>query len=256
MLFRVAFLTFNTFYLLFHVVISHKRIFQGDEAALDEIPYQALIYSYYVNDNNTIIGYRCGGVLVDDFWILTAAHCLYNSTTTEVYMGHVNVDEFTYKEYADKRVIHADTDGWVDDIAMLKLPADRPAKGENIRKIPLFAEKDLTIVGIQATISGFGVTRTGNYSDNLQKAIVTIVPIERCEKLYLHTSEKNLCAFGSGRGSCHGDSGGPVTVNIDGIRQLIGIIKGGLECGSENIPEIYVRVLPYKEWIEDVMADL
>ena len=84
-----------------------------------------------------------------------------------------------------------------------------------------------------------------------------------------------LCAQStSGAGSCHGDSGGPMSyeqglfrfyflkirfiysfVLIDGLRYVYGIISFGIGCGS-NYPLVYTKVNKFLDWLETEMLNL
>jgi len=68
-----------------------------------------------------------------------------------------------------------------------------------------------------------------------------------------------LCAQGAMndegvfRGSCKGDSGGPLTTdNDDGRRTLVGIVSGGIGCG-EGYPGWYTDVSFHTKWIKCII---
>lgn len=58
-----------------------------------------------------------------------------------------------------------------------------------------------------------------------------------------------------GRGGCHGDSGGPLTVQ-EVSYVLAGVVSGGGRvCGQPRVPSIYTRVAQYAEWLKEVTQE-
>jgi secreted trypsin-like serine protease len=59
-----------------------------------------------------------------------------------------------------------------------------------------------------------------------------------------------LCAGGVvDEDTCHGDSGAGLTVEVDGVNQVVGIVSGGTgQCGI-GVPGYYARVYRYLDWI-------
>lgn len=49
------------------------RIYGGKQSEITEQPWQAVINVYHNRSEQHL--YRCGGVLIDSCWILSAAHC-------------------------------------------------------------------------------------------------------------------------------------------------------------------------------------
>ena len=66
----------------------------------------------------------------------------------------------------------------------------------------------------------------------------------------------HICAGGDGKGSCHGDSGGPLMLENKRMGRknytLVGLVSWGVnECGAKDIPGIYTDVAHYLPWILD-----
>lgn len=80
---------------------------------------------------------------------------------------------------------------------------------------------------------------------------------ETCRLAYSHTvlPENIICAGGeSGVDTCRGDSGGPLTLRVEGRVQLWGITDAGNpHCGKIGFPGVYTSVLPYLYWLEQNM---
>ena len=116
----------------------------------------------------------------------------------------------------------------------------------------------------EAYVSGWG--RTGTFSifasptaDVLQKARLQIVDQQTCRSIArsrdTSLTENMICAGGSGKSSCKGDSGGPLTCkDEDGEKYLCGIVFWGwVLCGqqfsSSDLPSVFVDVRRYHGWI-------
>lgn len=68
--------------------------------------------------------------------------------------------------------------------------------------------------------------------------------------------EKQICAGGDGaKGTCMGDSGGPLMHENQGVYEIVGIVSfgSGNRCAKLNTPDIYTKVFAYKDWVNEVM---
>ncbi|OCT96681.1 hypothetical protein XELAEV_18008892mg [Xenopus laevis] len=92
------------------------------------------------------------------------------------------------------------------------------------------------------------------YAQNLQEAIVPLVPDNKCSSPEIYgaeISENMFCAgyFDCTIDACQGDSGGPLACEKDKISYLWGIVSWGDGCGSLNKPGVYTKVSNYVDWI-------
>lgn len=57
-----------------------------------------------------------------------------------------------------------------------------------------------------------------------------------------------------GFGVCPGDSGGPLTCELDGKNFLTGISSFGNECGSRTYPPVFTRVAAFRNWVDEIVG--
>jgi len=263
-----------------------KRIIGGEETEVNEYPWQVLIYTPRGRVRRGVCFPNrpmCGGSVIGDRWVLTAAHCLDCGVTpaeVEVYLGEhnrkenteadeiqVNVADFTrHKEYdAGKREY---------DIALLKL-TDRIDFGSHphIRPICLphrYSTKDYN--DYMAIVTGWGNTINGVYSvsDYLREVDVKVLTNSECSTAYAslgyRITQQRICAAEAnnlgGKDACQGDSGGPLitketwasgTLRFQNY-EIIGVVSTGEECALKEYPGIYTRVTAVMDWIIDETA--
>lgn len=96
-------------------------------------------------------------------------------------------------------------------------------------------------------------------SDIKMKLKVNHVPFEDCQATYgkynfTISQDKQICAGGErNKGTCAGDSGGPLMYFDTGKLFAVGIVSFGTKpCAEAGIPGVFVNVWPYVDWIEQV----
>ncbi|XP_066255147.1 transmembrane protease serine 9-like [Euwallacea similis] len=254
------------------ITILENRITDGKKTGLEEFPWMALI-AY--NSSDAGIEYRCGGTLIQESFILTAAHCILNTSLLGVRLGEydlssTNVDcDGTYCSppvqdfYIERIAVHPKYNPRTheNDIALLKIAGVANFSRSNVQPICLpVAEINGDLTGKFAIVAGWGTTEEDLFSSVLLKASVPVLPEKACSEIYqryLPVTSDQICAGGyKGRDSCAGDSGGPLmyTGLIEGSPRYIqyGIVSfGPRKCGSEGKPGVYTRVKSYLLWILD-----
>lgn len=236
----------NSFYNL-----PDPSIIQGEMAQPGEIPYQAyLISSRFFG----LIQATCGGSLIRDTWVLTAAHCIHRMTKTEVRLGGTNVNQMSYVQTATLLKMHEgyNPSTFANDVALLRLPM--AATGENIAVIALPPMDIGALENELVTVSGYGKTsNNGEGSPDLLKVQLRTITNEECAAEYGPAiTESNICAFYStepGQSACQGDSGGPMTYNSTDGSVLVGVVSFGSTNGCDTVPVAYARVSSFLEWI-------
>ncbi|XP_076708531.1 coagulation factor XI isoform X4 [Callospermophilus lateralis] len=200
------------------------RIVGGTASVQGEWPWQVTLHVM-----SPIQRHLCGGSIIGNQWILTAAHCFYGIESPKilrVYSGIVNQSEIKEGSsfFGVQEIIIHDQYEMAEsgyDIALLKLET------------------------------------TMNYTDKiqntLQKAKIPLVSNEECQIRYRghKITNKMICAGykEGGKDACKGDSGGPLSCKHNEVWHLVGITSWGEGCAQRERPGIYTNVAKYIDWI-------
>ncbi|XP_050078740.1 transmembrane protease serine 9-like [Anopheles maculipalpis] len=262
---------------------TSDRIFGGVNTRIDEFPWIALLK--YAKPNN-VFGFHCGGVLINDRYVLTASHCVNGKDIPTTWsLAEVRLGEWDTSTAQDCEGLGEDVDcspppidvpieskiphpeyvptstEQYNDIALLRLSATVPYS-DFIKPICLPTQAELKArdyVGFRMQVAGWGRTATARYSNVKQKVAVDGVSLDACNQVYQREQvllrQSQLCAGGeAGKDSCQGDSGGPLTgIHTSGGVQywyLIGLVSfGPTPCGQAGWPGVYTKVDQYVDWV-------
>lgn len=243
---------------------DESRIVGGTTAGVSEYPWMARL-SYFNR-------FYCGGTLINDRYVLTAAHCVKGFMWFMIKVTFGEHDRCNDKERPETRfVLRAFSQkfsfsNFDNDIALLRLN-DRVPITSFIRPIclPRVEQRNDLFVGTRAIATGWGTLKEdGKPSCLLQEVEVPVLDNDECVAQTNYTQKmitKNMMCSGypgvGGRDSCQGDSGGPlVRLRPDDKRfEQIGIVSWGNGCARPNYPGVYTRVTKYLDWIVENSRD-
>ncbi|XP_058128376.1 chymotrypsin-2-like [Anopheles ziemanni] len=223
---------------------SHSgRIVGGQNAAPNQFPYQASL-----RDAN--MGHFCGGTIINNCYILSAAHCDPDGTDTKfVVVGSIFLDNGGVTHEVVRVINHPDynDDTLENDINLMRV-SPYITYTAAVQPMPIAAHFAESGDGI---VSGWGSTETdGPAPNHLQFLPTGIISNEECAEAYeggnFPVLESNICAYNpEGEGTCGGDSGGPMVYNGG----LHGVVSWGPRpCGTAR-PNVYARVAYFVSWI-------
>ncbi|KAM9349497.1 vitamin K-dependent protein C [Symphorus nematophorus] len=233
----------------------------GEVGKKGESPWQVLLL-------NAKGRFHCGGVLIDENWVLTAAHCMDNNLRFRVRLGDYERrrDEGTEVTLrVTKAFKHPDYNSLTvdNDIALLRLETPAPFS-DYIVPICLpgraMAERVLHLNGTITVVTGWGKEDldSSQFSSALNVIKVPLVDHDVCSRQMSNNISHNvLCAgiLGQRMDACEGDSGGPMVTLYRDTWFLVGLVSWGEGCGMEDKLGIYTKVANYHEWINRVREE-
>ncbi|XP_028259496.1 granzyme B-like [Parambassis ranga] len=217
--------------------VSAGRIVGGHEAVPHSRPYMMLIR----RQNKTSQEKWCGGFLLNEDFVMTAAHCI--AETYEVFLG---LHDFSKERKTAQRIPveqafpHNDykPDALIHDVMLLKLQS-KAIFSDNVKPIALASQDDPVPKTCQ--IAGWGRTnRSDQYmSPKLMEANVTLTDNKKCELENAYCSEGDV---GQGKG----DSGGPLVC----YGKAYGVVSSTFTPNSGG-PYIhrFAKIPDYRKWI-------
>jgi len=231
-------------------IANSNKIVGGEEAVENEFPWQVGLTRTFSKTP------FCGGTLISDRHVLTAAHCTAGQTADKikVLVGEHNIRDSVFNR-VDVASISDDpnynSQTLFNDFSVLTLT--QPLSfSRAVRPACLPFNRTELYTGRTATVTGWGTLSSGGLQpETLQKVNVTVNTQQDCRNVYGTNSigDVHLCAMAPGKDSCQGDSGGPLVVQEHGKYALAGVVSFGIGCARPGVPGVYARVTANMDWI-------
>merc|ERR1719513_237547 len=215
------------------------RIVGGVEATEHTWPWQVALF---IDD-----AWFCGGSIISENYVLTAAHCADGASYFDIMAGAHNVRESS----EPNRVEVTSYNGWTHplwnsndlsgDLALIELPSPLPMN-DYISTSCLPATGETPAVGSLVTVTGWGKPSdsAGGISPVLREVRdIPVMTNADCNAVYGIVGDGVVCIdTAGGRGSCNGDSGGPLVQKVGGKAAgdqwtQVGIVSFGASAGCE-----------------------
>nr|QTX15576.1 granzyme B [Camelus bactrianus] len=229
------------------------EIIGGHEAKPHSRPYMAYLQIWNQDDRS-----RCGGFLIREDFVLTAAHCWGSSINVTLGAHNIKKQERNQQVIPVRKAIrHPDYNkrNYANDIMLLQL--QRKAKQTAaVRPLRLPGGRARVKPGQACDVAGWGrvAVAMNNYPDTLQEVKLIVQEDQKCES-HLRNYYNNIIQLCVGdpkkkKASFKGDSGGPLV--CDNVAQ--GIVSYGQKDGST--PRACTKVSSFLPWIKKTMKSL
>lgn len=248
-----------------------SRIVGGKNATPNSWPWQVSLRR--LNDYDNKYHHVCGGSIVDEYWILTAGHCVSverDIQKWQVWIGDHDInseDSGTESSMLVEKIItHDDFIAFVpmNDVALMKLTKSIDIKNDpNVNKVCL-PESNINIPDGQICIAtGWGDSHyQGRLSPVLQEVSLPILSQDECKTMNMEVTGKEvtpdmICAGlkDGKKGVCNGDSGGPLVYKFNTKWYQVGIASWAYKCSETGLPNVFARVPMFTKWIQKTIQE-
>ncbi|KAL7728841.1 hypothetical protein ACLKA6_004190 [Drosophila palustris] len=251
-----------------------KKFLAKREATPHSAPYVVSIQM--MTPDQGLVHY-CAGTVINEHWILTAAHCLTSPQAVAqsvIVAGSHDIHNrrgeaaSVQMRSIDYYVRHELYLGGVNPYDIALIYTKKPLEFNEYVQAAALPEQDAQPEGY-GTLYGWGnvsMTAVPDYPHKLQLANMPILDMTLCEQILarsgLELHETNLCTgpLTGGVSICTADSGGPLMQeccepHLEQSNIVIGIVSWGrMPCGQKNAPSVFVRVSAFTDWINQIIT--
>ncbi|XP_010138303.1 PREDICTED: coagulation factor X, partial [Buceros rhinoceros silvestris] len=233
------------------------RIVGGEECRLGECPWQAVL----LNEEGEEF---CGGTILNEKFILTAAHCMNQSKEITVVVGEVDREKKEQSETmhtVDRILVHAKyiAETYDNDIALIKLK--EPITFSEYVIAACLPEADFANEVLMnqksGRVSGFGREfEGGRLSKKLKVLEVPYVDRITCKQSTNFAITENMFCAGyetEQKDACQGDSGGPHVTKYKDTYFVTGIVSWGEGCAKKGKYGVYTKLSRFLRWVRMAM---
>ncbi|XP_034643864.1 mast cell protease 1A-like [Trachemys scripta elegans] len=227
------------------------EIIGGQEAQPHSRPYMA--YLKIQRGNET---FRCGGFLVAENFVLTAAHCEGDEITVTLGAHRLSEQERSQQKIPVKRQIRHpryNRETTNNDIMLLQLH-HKARLTKKVGLIDLTSAHRRVSPGTMCSVAGWGMTSLTNTTNTLQEVNLSVISDKTCYNRYHYYYRSSMMCAGDPddqKSVYYGDSGGPLV--CCGVAE--GIVCKCMENSIEP-PVVYTRISHFMPWITDTMRGI
>jgi len=238
-------------------ITKKQRIVNGEESGAGDWPWMVTL-------ETSSGGYYCGGSIISNRFVLTAAHCVgYKGEKVFVVIGdHDKTDdgETVTKRIKGRAVPHKNYNpGTMDnDVAVVRLneAIDFSLYNGNVGPVCLAQKNSGDYDSDPVTVTGWGTLSSGGpQATVLMEVNLKTITNKKCGEDFMYEKEdimdSMICTIAPDKDACQGDSGGPlVTLDQDSGRYVqIGVVSWGYGCAEKDYPGVFARVTRLERWI-------
>ncbi|XP_013860022.1 granzyme B [Austrofundulus limnaeus] len=232
-------------------VVHGFKIIKGEKA-----PENSMQFMVSIQDEHGV--HQCGGFLIREDFVVTAAHCSEEKIHQILLGSHdlkgsnrkiIPIGE-TYKPKTYMSVKYG------DDIMLIKL-SPKASLSNSIKTIPLPTSEMNLNKPQTCYVAGWGKTLSNQFGVNELRVVnVSIIDPEICQSEWHYELPSNvICAGGynTNKGFCQGDSGGPLVCE----GKAVGVVSfnRALNCNYPDVPNVYTNVFRYLPWIKEILKN-
>ncbi|KAK6494151.1 ovochymase-2 isoform X1 [Huso huso] len=251
------------------------RVVNGEEAIPHSWPWQVSMQARFIE----VVPFQhsCGGTLIHEEWVLTAAHCfqqLSRPNNWQMCLGKHNMTFLEPTEQCsgiDAIIIHEgfrypEGNDISNDIALIHLKQKINMTRE-ISPACLPSSTDILPKGKFCYVTGWGDDKSSALpvvAKKLNQAPLPIVPYESCSKPMYWWNQVRPSMICAGfetpdelKSACQGDSGGPLVCQSESnkaVWKVHGVVSFGPRgCVVDKKPSVFTRVSAFIDWTEDII---
>ena len=253
---------------------KEQKIVGGKVAPDGTDPWQVSLDVSWIAD--PFKAHFCGGSIYSDKWIVTAAHCVVDTTPDKVIVsaGTHRLGQGGVRANVQRIIVKSNYNAAThdNDVALIELFTPLPLTAQGpVRSIAVLdaaeekfaegagAEQGLR-TGTWLRVTGWGATNEGGPQvRDLRYVEIPYVERQSCNAVLAYNGSitDNMVCAGQrvgGKDSCQGDSGGPLTTTGGDSPKLAGIVSFGEGCAQANKVGVYTRASRYATWIKACTA--